>query len=375
MQNVAVVFGGKACEHDISIITALQLINSINENYNVIPIYVTKEGEWFYSKEFTTIDNVLNFSSKGRKCAIHPSDNSLYVKAMFGFKNSLVIDVVIIAMHGMNGEDGMVRAVCDMSGIPCINSGILPSSLAMNKCMFKKFLASYQGINVVRSLSYNTNTSIEEFLTKLSVSELKFPLILKPARLGSSIGIVVAKDIDELREKIIYASRFDNDVLVEEKIQNYKEYNIAVYRSRGGLVVSDIEEPIGADEILSYSDKYLSGSKSSGMVGARRIFPAKISKRLNTEINRIVNILYNDLGLQGVVRFDFLYDKDSKVLYLNELNTVPGSYAHYLFSGKKFIDIIDDMISMAYFAKQKEDQLIQYFSSFVLKSGVSGIKK
>ncbi len=376
MQNVGVVFGGKACEHDISIITALQLINNFDKSlYRIHPIYVSKDGAWNTGEKLTTIESVLNYKANSRLCAMMPNDNRLYVMSAFGrFKPTVHLDVVFVAMHGMNGEDGMVCNVCNISGVVCVNSDILPSSVALDKCMFKKYLNAVF-VPTVHSVCYTADQSVESLVSQIEDKNLSFPLILKPSKLGSSIGISVCNTVDELREKLLYSTRFDSSILLEEKIANYKEYNIAAYASRAGIVLSDIEEPVGHGEILSYSDKYLSGSKSSGMASAKRIFPAKLSAKLRGNIEKIAQFVYQDLMLSGVVRFDFLYDIDTKKLYLNELNAVPGSYAHYLFTDRKFSDIIDDMISYAIFQNQKKQDLIQYFSSSVLKNANMGIKK
>ncbi|MBE5735315.1 MAG: hypothetical protein E7361_02590, partial [Clostridiales bacterium] len=230
MINVGVIFGGKACEHDISIITALQLINNVDlDRYNVVPVYITKEGDWYYSKDFNTVENVLKYRSIAKPCSIMPNSNCLYCKTMFGYKPFIKIDVIFIAMHGMNGEDGMVRAVCDMAGIVCVNSHVLPSAIAMNKSVFKNYILGVGGVDQIKSMTYNSECNMEDFIDDVSKGVLNFPLILKPARLGSSIGISVANSVDELREKLIYSSRFDNTILIEEKLTNIKEYNIAVY--------------------------------------------------------------------------------------------------------------------------------------------------
>ncbi len=375
--NIAVIFGGVSCEHDISIITGMQVINNLDiDKYNIYPIYITKDGKFLYNSQYLSCDKVVELRNS-KECFFVPNDNNLYAKAVFGrLKKVSTIDVVILALHGINGEDGIIKSVCDISNIPCINSDILPSALALDKCVSNYYFSSFDNINIVNGFKCNPNLAESEILKEMEKNNIQFPIIIKPSRLGSSIGITVCHSQDELSEKLNYSYKFDQNVLIQKKLNNFIEYNIAILQDCNDLIVSEVEQPVNNDEILSYSDKYLSGGKKSGgMAELKRIFPAKVDMELKNEIISTAKFVYNNLQLSGVVRFDFIYDNDNKILYLNELNTIPGSYAYYLFPNLTFSEILDKCIKNIFFVKQSKEKLIRYFESSVLKSVGCGIKK
>ena len=373
MLNIAVIFGGVSCEHDISIITGIQVINNLDK-YNVIPIYITKDGRWLYSDNYRTIESVVN--EKGVECTLSNFSGELLVKGVLGrFKKLLHIDGVFVALHGLNGEDGSICALCNLSNILCFNSQILPSALSLDKIAMKNYLFGLKVSNLIKYISVNKSESISDVITKINKKKLVYPLIVKPSNLGSSIGIQIVKSEDELEEKLNIAYMFDNNLLIEEKLDEIKEYNIAIFKGKDEYVLSDIEEPIGSDEILSYSDKYLNGEKSSGIEGLTRVFPAKIDENLKLEIQGTALKIYKLLNLSGVVRFDFIYQSDTDLLYLNELNTTPGSYANYLFQDISFPNMLDRIIKNAYFEKEQDKDKIKYFESSVLSDVNLSIKK
>lgn len=379
MINVAVFFGGISCEHDISIITAMQVINNLDKSkYNVFPVYIDKVGNWVYSSDFVDLDSVVMRYELGHKCFFVPNDNILYRKNKLGLIRAIVkIDIVIVAMHGLNGEDGAIKVVCNISGIKCICPNVLASALALNKCVFKSYLKGIGGVNVITSISYNRKDGVELLKNNIKKAKLNYPLILKPACLGSSIGISVCHNESELEQKINYSLRFDDDILIEQKLKNFKEYNIALIKTRDDIIVSEIEQPIGKEEILSYSDKYLTGTKGNrgGMSNAKKIFPARIKAKMRKLIVAMATRVYKELSLSGVVRFDFMYDCDNDIVFLNELNTIPGSFAYYLFPKLSFSKLLDICIDYEYFSNQSDNNKIKYFSSSVLKNAGKGIKK
>ena len=380
MINVSVVFGGVSCEHDISILTGIQVINNLDKDkYNVYPIYINKSGEWIYSPNFVDVESLIK-QKNVKRCFLLPNDTHLHtVNSLHVIKSIASIDVCLLCMHGVNGEDGSLFKIFDMSGIVCANSDLFSSAICMDKCKFKKYADSLDYVNVVKGVQYNSFDKLDDLKNNIQINNLAFPIIVKASRQGSSIGITTSYNMDDLENKINYCLRYDTEVVLEQKLTNMIEYNIACYRKGKTIILSSVEQPIGKDEILSYSDKYLSGTKSdnvnTGMASLTRIFPAKIGKNLLQKLQCTTERLYSDLGLNGVVRFDYMYDKTNKKLYLNEVNTIPGSYAYYLFDTITFANLLDDIIENAYFINQQKNNIITYFESSVLKSGATGTKK
>lgn len=378
MYNICVIFGGVSCEHDISIITAMQVINNLDrKKYNIYPVYIDKNGSWYYSKNFDSIDNILSYKNISKQCTVILGSNVLYQVSYFNrLKKVAIMDHVLVAMHGTNGEDGSISALCNLCNSSSISPDIFASAVGIDKCVFKNYVNGLNVCNTINFVEYVRGDSIEKLKRDILSCGLIYPLILKPATLGSSIGISIAHDEEELLNKVAFSLRFDSKILIETKLKNIKEYNIAILRSRDKLIISEIEEPVNSHEILNFQDKYISGNKSStGMASAKRIVPAEIDGQLKSEIESVACIVYKKLNLSSVVRFDFILDCDNSKLYLNEINTVPGSFAYYLFPNLKFSELLDLIIDTAIYHNQFLENRIKYFHSTVLTSASSGIKK
>ena len=367
MLNVAVIFGGKACEHDISIITGVQVVNNLDTNkYNVVPIYIDKVGNWYLLPSNISIEDVLAYDSLGRRCSILPNDKFLYCYKFGRMKRQMQIDVVVVSMHGLNGEDGSVAALMQLNCITTINCPMLCSAICLDKVAFKKYLAGVNGVSSLPSFSVIEGDDVSEIDKKI-VKSFGYPVILKPSNLGSSIGIAVCNSYIELQSKLPQVYAFDKSVLVEKKLNNFKEYNIAVVKFRDQYVLSGIEEPIASNQILTYSDKYLTNNKAVGMANLTRKFPAKVKAAVKKKIERWALLLYQNLHMRGVVRLDYLYDVDTNQLYINEANTIPGSFANYLFQDLSFSQLLNGCIDNAIFENQS-DNTVKYFESSVLSN-------
>lgn len=369
-QNVMVVFGGVSCEHDISIITAYQTVMNINtESYNIYPVYICKDGVWKYIEKFESIKDFYSLAKKCREVVLIPSSNNLYLRKNKSLIGLCELHCVINCMHGVNGEDGSMAGLLQLSSIPCTSSSLLGSILGIDKCAFKQYLKS-SGIPLVKSVcvdTYEYFSDVKKCITKIEKS-VGYPLIIKPARLGSSIGIKVCKKPHDLANFIENALKFDKKVLIEQYLEDIKEYNIAIYNSLEGVRVSSIESPLSSDEILSFNNKYLS-SKSGGEYIVARRKTVKIHKKLKKDIETIAYQCYSLLECQGVVRFDFIVTGDDE-LYLNEVNTIPGSLANYLFSntGLDFTTQLDEQIKYAIHSNLLDNKIIHTFESSVLTS-------
>lgn len=373
--NVAVIFGGESCEHDISIITGEQLISACDEFlYKIFPIYVDKNGTWLTSEKLVDIDTIIQDSAKANVCTFIPNDNALYIKKRGKFKRCAVIDMVFVCMHGLRGEDGCVAGVLELSKIPYSSSSICASSVCMDKCVFKTF-AKGLGINVVDGISVCEREYLLDYKKILSkVKMLEFPVIIKPSRQGSSIGIEVCKSEDDFENKLKKAFLYDKKLLIEKFVCVEKEINVAVFENRGDYVISFTEEPIAHDEILSFDNKYR--KNAGGFETIKRIMPANISKEIDCAVRSIALDVYKSLEMSGVVRFDFILDKDG-VLYLNEVNTIPGSMANYLFDKDKYnySTLLSLWISNAIKRYQKSLETERFLKTDVLINDFDGFKK
>lgn len=375
-KNVAVIFGGVNCEHDISIITGIQIINFLDEElFNVIPIYINKYGEWYSDNRLLDLDNYPIDDLKLKEVFLTPSSPILFSKKGKNLKPLNIIDFAIFTVHGINGEDGTLAGLFELNNIPYLNCGVLGASITLDKCAFKYFLNSNEISNVSFIVVseedyYNDENEVKDKILK----ELDYPIILKPSNLGSSIGIKVCKSDSELNESLSYCFQFDSKILIEKFLPNIKEINIAMYKYFDEFIYSYFEQPISDDKYLTFEDKYI-GGETKGMESLKRICPVELNDGISNKIKQYAKSCYEKLNLKGIVRFDFILDENDNI-YLNEINSTPGSFANYLFKNLEtdFRQILTDNIENAIHLKFKDNEKIKYFNSSVLE-GVGGIKK
>lgn len=375
MINIAVFFGGESCEHDISIITGLQFISKLNEYlYNVIPIYIDKLGQWRVGKNLKDLDNYPDNLGKTIKVGVVDNDSTLYkVSSKKKLTKYIDIDVAVLCLHGINGEDGSLSAILEASKIPYINSSIMPSSVAMDKIIFN-YLCLGLGIDKIEFVDVNKDDfESDEQKTIDTLTQFGLPFIIKPSRLGSSIGISVCKSVEDINPALKRAFEYDDKLVVERYVNVKKEVNIACFLNKGELVFSKTEEPINHNEILDFNQKYV--SMSNGMESMKRICPANISKETELKIKSIASLLYKKLDMFGVVRFDFIIDLNDNI-FVNEVNIIPGSMANYLFDETySYPKLIDLLVTNALIREEKKLTHKKTFESNVLKQGFSGFKK
>ena len=375
-ENLMVLFGGVSSEHDISIISALQAIKNINTMfYNVIPVYLSKDYKWYVGKDLNNIQTYskLDYKKLTEVCLV-PGSNYLHIKKFGVFKPKIKIDFAMPILHGVNGEDGKVVAILNLCKIPYSSPDFVESGLCIDKCLFKQYVnglgvKSVKGVAVIDYL-YKQNPEKE---VELVLSVLDFPLIVKPATLGSSIGIKVCKNRFELEIALQHAFKLCGKVLIEDYLTDIMEVNVALMLDRGNLIVSELEQPIKNSEILSFENKYI--NKQGSMVGVDRIIPAPISLEIKNKIIETAKLVYLNMGLKGVVRFDFILKNDE--VYLNELNSIPGSLAYYLFKpvGITYQNLINVLIKNGHENCQELYSKSYCFSSSVLSLGGEGVKK
>jgi len=363
MKTIAVFFGGKSVEHDVSVITGVMTLNSINkEKYNAIPIYVTRSGEWVTGELLKDIDEYKNLETKKlKKVSLFCGDNILYEIKGKKVKPIERISVAINCMHGASGEDGSLSGVMNMCNIAFASPGVLSSAVSMDKIFTKTVM---KGLGV-RTLAY---FSIKDKVSALEKKDqIEYPVIIKPYKLGSSIGISIAKDAEQFVGAVDFALRYGEKVIVEPCLSDFTEINCAVYRCGDDICVSECERPIGRTEILSFGDKYESG---------KREFPALIDNKLSYKIKEISKKVYEELGFFGVIRIDY-FIKDNRI-YLNEINSVPGSLAYYFFCEtlKSFTDMLDGIIDDALKNHSQSCTIkTDYKSNILCGGGIKGAKK
>lgn len=343
---VAVFFGGRSCEHDISIITGLQALGACKKN--AVGIYIDPDGAWFAGKEFDSVNAVRNKKFKAKSVHIRPGEPYLYSKN----KRVGKIDVALLCMHGMLGEDGCLQGLLEMSGIPYTGSGVLASAIGMNK-LYSKRIFERAGLKVLPYAAITRDDYKRDPYAAIKpiIDEIGFPVMVKPCNLGSSIGITRSDNLNELYSSFRIALEWDDTVIAEKALTGFTEVNCAVISDGDAFKTSDTEQPVGWKDFLTFSDKYSGDVKTM-----RHKIPAEVDAETEEEIKRCAVSAYRAVGCAGVARIDFLV-KDGEV-YVNEINTIPGSLAHTLFkSTMDFSQLIEMLIDGAKERKRRFDRL------------------
>ena len=359
--RIGLFFGGKSVEHEVSIISAIQAFNAFNrEKYDVIPVYITKNNELYTGEAVGKIEEYRNIPALIKKSThvimINEGNKTklvCYPMKKFGDSTVAEIDVAFPVVHGTNVEDGALQGYFQTLNIPYVGCDVLSSAVGMDKYVMKAVLKD-NGIPVLDCVTVTASefTRDADAAADNIKEKIGFPAIVKPINLGSSVGIKVGRDIDGLKEALDYAFGFSGKVLVEHAIQELREINCSVCGDIDSAEASECEEPIGSDEILSFEDKYTGGSKSSkssGMASLKRKIPAEITDDMRNEIRETAVKAFKCLGCSGVSRIDFMIDTAKDKVYLNEINTIPGSLSFYLWEplGVKYPELLDKMVSLA----------------------------
>lgn len=397
--KLGVIFGGESVEHEVSIISAIQAMNKIDqEKYDIIPIYITKDREWYTGDMLKDIEfyqdlslikryaeNVVLYYDRGRY--VLQRKNGLFKKIV------KEIDIAFPIVHGTNVEDGVLQGYLQSIGIPFVGSNVYASVVGQDK-VFMKDVWREAGLPMTNYVwfydsDYKRNS---DDIVKL-VSKLKYPVIVKPATTGSSIGIETVDNPDKLKEAIEEAIKYDSKIVVEELVKNLKEVNIAVMGNYEHQKLSEIEEVLSTNKFLTFTDKYIGGGKgklkgfkapvkgSKGMASASRKLPADLSNEVREEVERVAVKAFRVLGTSGNSRIDFLIDDATGKVYINEINSIPGSLAFYLWDAKdiNFTSVLDEMINIGIKDYKKRTGKTHSFDSNILKGfaangGVKGMK-
>ena len=392
--KVGVFFGGRSVEHEISVISALQAINAFNpDKYEVVPVYISKQGKWFTGHALLDISNYKDLKSlegKVEEVYMRPvyGDYKLYRSnlkgGLFSKKEPVFADLHIAfpVLHGSHGEDGMFQGVLETIGIPFVGCDTLSSANGMDKITMKMILSE----SAIPIVEYEWFTDREWLSNRESIdskieNNLHYPVIVKPANLGSSVGISKADDRKSLDTAIENAIRFSSRIIVEKMVQNMMEINCSVLGDADHRETSVCEEPIKQKDFLTYQEKYGGGEKS-GMQASQKKIPADIPEETSHKIRKLADETFRVLACNGVSRIDVMIDKDSNEIFVNEINTIPGSLSYYLWeeTGISFMELMDKLVALA--LKRKRDTERKTFSYDTnifamgggVKGGVKGIK-
>lgn len=374
--KLGLFFGGRSTEHEVSVITALQAYENLDKDkYEVIPVYVSKTGQFYSSPKFLELKNYKNLDSLLLSAArelIGNKGNSGGLVEQKLLPKFTPIDVAFPLFHGTFGEDGCVQGLFEMYGIPYVGFNVTGAALSMDKAVQKAVYESI-GLNVGKYTSFNRYEWLDDpkKVLKQVQNSLKYPMFVKPATLGSSIGINRATDEDSLSFAIEVASVYCDKLLVEECFENVIEVNCSALGYRE-VEASVCEMPVASGEALSFQDKYMrggKGSKGAGMASLSRVIPAPISPKLTKQIQEATINIFKELDGCGVARVDYFVDKKSEKFWVNEINTPPGSLAFYLWekSGLKYRDLLDKLVEFALERKKDREKTQYVFESGLLQ--------
>ncbi len=397
--TVGVLFGGRSVENEISVVTASQVMESMDrEKYEIVPIYIAKTGKWYTGKELLDLKRYKDMPSLFRDCtevyfkSIY-GDRNLYSNGGFLGRGKVVarIDTILPTLHGTNCEDGTLQGVLEVIGIPYVGCNTFASANGMDKISMKQILRD-SGISVVDFVWFTDKEwdhSHKETVEKIEKS-LAYPVIVKPANSGSSVGISPAHNEQELVDAIDNAAQFTTRIIVERMLSNLKEVNCSVMGDYYNCKASECEVPLRSGEILSYSDKYQGGGAkgakgakcgakmsagselgSKGMSSLKRELPARIPADVTALVKDYAIRTFKTLGCEGLARVDLMIDQDDNRVYVNEINTIPGSLSSYLwdYTGIPFGEVIDTLIARSFERAREESFKVVDFGGNIFASG------
>ncbi len=361
MKNVVVIFGGKSVEHDISIITGLQILSHLKKDYCVFPIYIARNGEWWTGQKLFNIKTYSNFDTSGlNKCYFVPHCKKLFISKLVKTKK-VCISNVILALHGVNGEDGTIQGLFELCEIPYTSAGVMGSSLTMDKVLCKSVL-KYADINTPDFISFYT--SEWELNPKAILKEIKEKfnnkVVIKPARAGSSIGVASCSNVKEIEQAICVAKSFDYKIIVEQALEDFQEVNIACMGIENEVELSACEEINAKSKILDFNKKYIDSNYTE------RIVDVKLESEIKSKIQNMAKTAFKVCECMGVVRMDFFVENKTGKVWLNEINSIPGSMANYLWKDLSFEKLIDKLIAFSEKRREKQNNLTYLYRSEAL---------
>lgn len=390
--RIGVFFGGPSVEHEISVITALQAIAALpNDKYEIIPIYISKKGRWYTGENLVDVNNYKDIDKLLNSCEriilSNEYDDFKIIRYKKNFKNFKIIkniDLAFPLLHGTFGEDGSIQGLFELMNIPYVGCNVLSSALGMDK-IFMKFVLKEKKLPIVDYVWFYSKEWIKDYdplILKIE-KEIDYPVIVKPANLGSSIGITFVRDRDELYSAVELASKFSSKILVEKMITKLREINCSVLGDQENILISECEEPIRTGGLLTYEDKYLSKKTKTtqkvshdGMNSLKRELPANLPDSDTQRIKLLAKETFKALGCTGVARIDFLIDTNTNEIFVNEINTLPGSLSFYLWeaTNKSFPTLLNDLIQLAFKRHREKNSLTTHFDANIFNINSRSVK-
>jgi len=395
--RLGVIFGGESVEHEVSIISAIQAMNKIDSGkYDIIPIYITKDRQWYTGemlKEIETYSDLSLIKKYAKNVVLYEKDGRFILQNKKGFKGIIKeLDIAFPIVHGTNVEDGVLQGYLQSVGIPFVGGDVYASVVGQDKLFMKEIFES-QDLPICKyTWFYDSEYEEDPDSIFTKIKKLGYPVIVKPATLGSSVGIKTAYSQDDVKVAIDDAIKYDNKIIVEKLVEDLMEVNISVLGNYENQQVSAIEQVMPTKDFLTYEDKYIGSNKvkgklggkfksSKGMVSASRVIPAPLEDKMKEEIESVAVNAFKALGSSGVVRIDFLVDKKNNKVYINEVNNIPGSLSFYLWEpiGKEYTELLDDMINIGIRDYKKRIAKTHSFDTNILKGftelgGLKGMK-
>lgn len=387
MKTIAVIFGGRSAEHDVSIVTAIASIIKpleLSKKYRVEAVYIDKSGAWFWDDKLKDIKlftsgEIERFTARTQPASVQFEGGMTLSKAsgLAGRKQHRKIDVVFPSMHGTYGEDGALMGLLDMAGVPYVGCGMEASVLAMNKVLAKQIAVAHN-IPVSKFLAF-TGVQLEQDpagAVKHITKALEFPLFVKPAHLGSSIGMSRVKTETELRNGLEVAAKYDNDIIVEEAVQNLIEVTLPIIGNREPMPAY-LEQPLTqAEDFFDFDTKYMKGGKGGKKMGGAKsgaqgysTIPAALDDVLYQKAEAVGLAVYQALGCSGIARVDMLIDSKTREVYFNEVNPLPGSlYAHnWAKKGVSNVELVSRLVELGEARFRERQSLNTVFTTNFLK--------
>ena len=376
--NIGIFFGSRSPEHDVSIITGEFIISGLKKlNYDVTPVYLDKQGRWFLSDELSKLSFFKDGGDvdklKPYMLDLEKSIGKMVFKQKGMLGKEIEINLAFPAFHGQNGEDGTIQGLFELCNLPYVGCDVASSAITMDKVLTKEFYLAHN-IETTKFTSFSADDFVKDKNKIMQkIEELKYPLFIKPARLGSSIGIGKAKDKEELEQAIEVAMHYENKILVEEGVEDLMDVTCAVLGNENPKA-SVLQESLFNAELFSYEDKYLDdGGAQLGNAEDKLKIPARLDDDITKKTQELAVKIFKLLGCSGTSRVDFLYNKKSGIMYANEINTLPGTLYHHLWkkSGVEFEELLKKLISLAQEKYEAKKNLTSSFESAILQQANS----